>query len=1478
MNIRTLLRRGGRVSGRKHFHTETLESRLLLAAFVAPAPVGAAAGAFRYVPGEVLVQWKPEIQAQPSGLQSLPMRGEVVETIQTPAMQLFGAGRLERLRLTAGMSVEDAVAALQADPRVSVAEPNWIYESTAVSNDPQYLNGGLWGMYSNDSPVAVGPAATTNIWGSQAEQVWNNGVTGASNVIVGVIDQGIQTTHPDLVNNIWVNPFETPGDGIDNDGNGYVDDIHGWDFVNNDNSVYDGSGDSHGTHVAGTIGAEGGNGLGVTGVSWDVSMISLKFMGPTGGTTANAIRAIDYLTNLKIRHGLNIVASNNSWGGGAYSRLLHESIIRGANQDILFVAAAGNATANNDAVASYPANYNTTVRTPAMAAASYDAVISVAALTQTGGLASYSNFGATSVDIAAPGDAILSTVPDGYGTRSGTSMAAPHVTGAIALFASAMPGRVPAAVIRSALLSSAVPTPSVAGKTVTGGRLNVLETLRRAASIELDRDVYGPSQSINITVTSAGGNTNSQLRDTLFVRVQSTTETAFPDVTLTETGNATGIFQGSVLLATGPATADDRLQVSHGDQVTASLPQLALIDIATIDALPPAISGISISTTGSTAAISWNTSEPAAATIRFGRAADSLNRSMTITTRASAQNTILHALDAAAGYFCRIEATDANGNSETSDIRSFTTLSPAPILFVDDDEGAAFETHFRAALNANALGFDEWNVFAGSRLPLAASLSSYPLVIWNTGADIDAPQSGLSPDEQTAIATYLNAGGRIFLSGQDILFNGVSPEFLQNYLKINSYVDDAIADAHTETGVSGSQITSGMTLPIAIPNGYSFLLADAIEPVPGANGLLLHNQPAVSPAWSGVSYHGNYSAGGFGMVFSSVPFESISSSDPQPNNQAEFLRRVVQFLNADIIPAVQIIPPAVPVTTEAGGGSSFAIVLTSQPSHPVTIPLVSSARSEGAISAGSVSFSSDNWNIPQTIVVTGIDDSVDDGDTSWQVLTGQTVSIDPFYSGLNPEDPTFINRDDDTAGIRVSPISGSFTSESAASVRFTVWLATQPLAPVSIAINSSDATEASLSETSLVFTATNWNQPRTVVVTGVDDSIWDGNVSYSVSIAAATSADPLYHGIDPDDFSLINLDNDPQPHSKFYTIDDGTVDATFEYAADGTPIENYGMHTENTAPRGIAMTSAGDRFWVVDANRTVFVYDTSGILLGSWTANFVYSSSDVQGIATDGSNIWIVERLSDRVYYFPNAASRLSGAQTASSSWFLNFRNADATDMVFGSQNGQRFLWVVNDSTLDRIFRYTLTASGGTSAFTSWPLHSSNSRPTGIALDPGNESMDIWVADAGTSRVYRYSDARTAAAPLLASSFALSAANNNVQGIADPPPPEAESRLGSYPSVAGDEHTTVSQSTPHSSSSRPAIRNIELAEIAVTALQPAQGKLPNLKQTPKRSPALAQQILEHNSLDVARSTVPPQNSPLDLFANPTELDLLFALI
>jgi subtilisin family serine protease len=272
--------------------------------------------------------------------------------------------------------------------------------------------------------------------------------------------------HTDLAANFWTNSFD-PVDGADNDGNGFIDDVHGWDFDGNNNSTFDGTQDDHGTHVAGTIGAVGGNGTGVAGVCWNVKMISAKFLGRRGGTTANAVKAVDYFTDLKTRHGLNIVATNNSWGGGGASSSLQAAIERANGQNILFIAAAGNDGNNIESTKSYPASYNNAN------------IIAVAAIASNGSIPSWSNFGSSSVDLGAPGSGIYSTLPgknggSSYGSYSGTSMATPHVTGAAALYASTHAGST-AAQIKAAILDAAraTPTTSLTGKTVTGGRLNV---------------------------------------------------------------------------------------------------------------------------------------------------------------------------------------------------------------------------------------------------------------------------------------------------------------------------------------------------------------------------------------------------------------------------------------------------------------------------------------------------------------------------------------------------------------------------------------------------------------------------------------------------------------------------------------------------------------------------------------------------------------------------------------------------------------------------------------------------------------------------------------------------------------------------------------------------------------------------------------------------------------------------------------------
>ena len=260
----------------------------------------------------------------------------------------LGAHRLESLRdgvdlvkVPVGLSIANAIRAIDGDPAVAFAEPNWVYTHSATSNDTYYTNGSLWGMYG----ASTSPA---NQFGSGAAVAWAGGKTNCSNAIVGIIDEGYMFSHTDLAANAFKNPGEIDGNGRDDDGNGLVDDVYGWDFDGNNNTVFDGVGDDHGTHVAGTIGGKGGNGAGVAGVCWDVKLMGAKFLGSRGGTTANAVKAVDYFTDLKVRQGLNIVATNNSWGGGGFSQALADAIERANQQGILFVAAAGNDAFNRD--------------------------------------------------------------------------------------------------------------------------------------------------------------------------------------------------------------------------------------------------------------------------------------------------------------------------------------------------------------------------------------------------------------------------------------------------------------------------------------------------------------------------------------------------------------------------------------------------------------------------------------------------------------------------------------------------------------------------------------------------------------------------------------------------------------------------------------------------------------------------------------------------------------------------------------------------------------------------------------------------------------------------------------------------------------------------------------------------------------------------------------------------------------------------
>ena len=416
---------------------------LVLGASGAATPATAKSPKARTVPGELIVGFEAGV--------SDAERSQLLRRVGGGEKRRFG--RIRGVLVSVSPSRTDAVLAeLRRDPLVRYAEPNYVLETAALPDDPLYNR--LWGL-SNTGQVVNGWPGTPDA-DADVDAAWSV-TTGDAGVVVAVIDTGVDQSHPDLAANTWINAGEDCGgcrtDHVDNDGNGYVDDWRGWDFINGDNNPVDDQG--HGTHVAGTIGAVGNNGAGIVGVNWNVRLMGLKFLGSDGsGTTADAISAVLYAA----ANGADVL--NNSWAGGDFSQSLLEAIEFADARDALFVAAAGNDGMDNDAVPMYPASYDV------------PNVLAVAASDNGDRHAFFSNFGKRSVDVSAPGVDILSTWPGGsYQYASGTSMAAPHAAGIAALVEAAQPAASDVGV-KTLLLRTVDPIAGLAPASASGGRLN----------------------------------------------------------------------------------------------------------------------------------------------------------------------------------------------------------------------------------------------------------------------------------------------------------------------------------------------------------------------------------------------------------------------------------------------------------------------------------------------------------------------------------------------------------------------------------------------------------------------------------------------------------------------------------------------------------------------------------------------------------------------------------------------------------------------------------------------------------------------------------------------------------------------------------------------------------------------------------------------------------------------------------------------
>ena len=417
-----------------------------------------------YVEAQLIIKFKDRVEES----QKRELRN-ILNSATLRELSLIGAELVQ----ISGMTVEQAISLLKDDSRIQYVEPNFIWHADIIPNDPSFNL--LWGMHNTGQ---TGGTVDADI---DAVEAWD--ISTGDSVIIGVIDTGVDTAHVDLLGNIWTNPGEIPNNGIDDDGNGYVDDIHGWDFVNWDNGPVDDNG--HGTHVSGTIAAVGNNAIGVAGVCWSAKIMPLKFLDSGGyGTTADAILAVEYAS----RMGANL--TSNSWGGGSFSQALKDAIDSSGVHGMLFVAAAGNSWEDNDIYPHYPSSYD------------LDNIIAVAATDHNDSLADEpdwgSNWGLTSVDIGAPGVSIYSTIPgNSYTYLSGTSMATPHVSGAAAIIWSKYPALTHLQV-KDRIMSMADPVPDLAGKCVTGGRLNAFMTIAEPDSIP-------PSPISDLSVITTGG-------------------------------------------------------------------------------------------------------------------------------------------------------------------------------------------------------------------------------------------------------------------------------------------------------------------------------------------------------------------------------------------------------------------------------------------------------------------------------------------------------------------------------------------------------------------------------------------------------------------------------------------------------------------------------------------------------------------------------------------------------------------------------------------------------------------------------------------------------------------------------------------------------------------------------------------------------------------------------------------------------------
>ncbi len=555
---------------------------------------------------------------------------------------------------------------------VSYAEPDYVAQmdtATNMPNDNSFSQ--LWGL--NNTGQTIGGAIGTSDADIDAPEAWSI-ATGSKSVLVGVLDSGVDYNHPDLSPNIWTNPGEIQGNGIDDDGNGFIDDVHGWDFANNDSDPIDDN--CHGTHVAGIIGATGNNNIGVVGVCWNISIVSIKIADADGVWVAtDAINAVYYATKVGVH------LTSNSWGGSGFSQTLKDAITDADNHGILFITSAGNDGVDTDVSPHYPSAYDN------------PNIIAVAATDQNDALAQFtppksSNYGATTVDLAAPGKNIFSTFPTfvtsymsskGFSTNyqsiSGTSTAAPYVAGVCALLKSVVPS-ITHTQTKTFVMSSVDPIPSLSGKCVTGGRLNVLRALQSATggpSLPT-----APSNLVTVVISANQINLtwNDQSNDETDFKIERSMSLTGPYAQITTVSANTVAYSDTSLITDTTYWYRIRSTNSAGDSAYTSPASAATLPLAPI--APTSLAATAVS--NSQINLTWvdNSNNEADFKIERSSGGSAFVQIATVST-----NTVAYSdsgLSPDTQYTYRIRSTNLGGDSNYSNLANATTWPLPPSI------------------------------------------------------------------------------------------------------------------------------------------------------------------------------------------------------------------------------------------------------------------------------------------------------------------------------------------------------------------------------------------------------------------------------------------------------------------------------------------------------------------------------------------------------------------------------------------------------------------------------------------------------------------------------------------------------------------------------------------------------------------------------------------------------------------------------